>query len=231
MRLMRAHLGLGLGIRALGVAAGVVIVLPLHAQEPPASPLLGSRPVQEMVISNLIIEQADFSDAACGEEQRRSRIPVSKLKIERLAAPGANDADVALPDDLRNLLLDQGNKFLLGQASSALAPVYSLCDLRVMASALTQLHQRRTGQALSRVVIPAQDITAGELELKVLEGRVEAYSVRRVQNNAEGRPELIVAEDERHRETIEALQVLLDPYLHNPLRSRDLERAMLLVGA
>jgi hemolysin activation/secretion protein len=211
-------------------AAGIAHSLPLHAQEPPASPLAAGRPVQETAIPSLIIEQVGFNDVACERAVRQSRVPVKQLKIERFVVPGASKTDVALPVDLQEFLVDQGNKFLKRQVSSTDSPAFSLCNLRAMASSLTQLHQQRTGQALSRVLIPAQDITDGVLDLKVLEGRLEAYSVRRALSNAEGQYELVVTDDAQNRETVEALKLMLDPYLNKPLLSRDLERAMLLVG-
>lgn len=107
-------------------------------------------------------------------------------------------------------------------ADQLLAPVRerighetSFADLQAIAARITRVYRER-GYVLAQVVIPPQDVSAGNVELTVLEGRV-------------GHVQLDVAPGTPIRESLLRERVAQIP-VGAPLQQRQLERTMLLLS-
>lgn len=120
---------------------------------------------------------------------------------------------------LRSISL-QGNDTI--PADQLLAPVrdqigktIGFADIETIAARITRIYRER-GYVLAQVVIPPQDVSDGNLQLSVLEGRV-------------GRVNLNVAAGTPVRESLLRERVAAIP-VGAPLQQHDLERTMLLLS-
>jgi hemolysin activation/secretion protein len=104
---------------------------------------------------------------------------------------------------------------LLTPVQDKLGKPTSFAQLEAIAARITQVY-REHGYLLAQVVIPPQDVTSGNVELSVLEGRV-------------GHVRLDVAAGTPIREDLLRERVAQIP-LGRPLQQRELERTMLLLS-
>ncbi|MGF6933917.1 hemolysin activation/secretion protein [Paraburkholderia sp. UCT70] len=149
----------------------------------------------------------------------------------RPAPPGGNQALPAVPPPaapvtapgptfLLNSIKLKGNDTIASDA--LLAPVQdklgkqtSFAGLEEIAARITQIY-RDHGYLLAQVVIPPQDVTSGNVEMSVLEGRV-------------GHVRLDIAAGTPIREDLLRARVAQIP-LGKPLQQHELERTMLLLS-
>ena len=104
---------------------------------------------------------------------------------------------------------------LLAPVREKIGTQIGFADLEAIAARITQVYRER-GYVLAQVLIPAQDVTSGNIELSVLEGRVA--HVR-----------LDVAAGTPIRENLLRARVDQIP-VGTPLQQHDLERTMLLLS-
>lgn len=104
---------------------------------------------------------------------------------------------------------------LLAPVRNRLGTEVSFADLQAIAAAIASVYRER-GYALAQVVIPPQDVSAGNVEMSVLEGRI-------------GHVRLNVAAGTPIRESLLRERVALIP-VGAPLQEHELERTMLLLS-
>jgi hemolysin activation/secretion protein len=104
---------------------------------------------------------------------------------------------------------------LLAPVREKIGTQIGFADLQAIAARITQVYRER-GYVLAQVVIPAQDVSSGNVELSVLEGRV-------------GHVRLDVAAGTPIRENLLRARVEQIP-VGAPLQQRELERTMLLLS-
>ncbi|HEV3425628.1 MAG TPA: ShlB/FhaC/HecB family hemolysin secretion/activation protein [Paraburkholderia sp.] len=104
---------------------------------------------------------------------------------------------------------------LLAPVSGKIGTEVSFEDLQTIAARITRVYRER-GYALAQVVIPPQDVTAGNVEMSVLEGRV-------------GHVRLNVAAGTPVRESLLRQRIAAIP-VGAPLQQPELERTMLLLS-
>ncbi|WP_179401441.1 ShlB/FhaC/HecB family hemolysin secretion/activation protein [Burkholderia guangdongensis] len=104
---------------------------------------------------------------------------------------------------------------LLAPVRERIGTQIGFADIEAIAARITRVYRER-GYALAQVVIPPQDVTSGNVELSVLEGRV-------------GHVRLDIAAGTPVRESLLRARVAAIP-IGAPLKQRDLERTMLLLS-
>lgn len=104
---------------------------------------------------------------------------------------------------------------LLAPVRERIGTQVGLADLETIAAQITRVYRER-GYALAQVVIPPQDVTSGNVELSVLEGRVGHVRL----DIAAGTP----VRENLLRARVAAIRV------GAPLRQNDLERTMLMLS-
>ncbi|MGU7775906.1 ShlB/FhaC/HecB family hemolysin secretion/activation protein [Burkholderia sp. MR1-5-21] len=104
---------------------------------------------------------------------------------------------------------------LLAPVRDRIGTQVGFADLDAIAARITRIYRER-GYALAQVVIPPQDVTSGNVEFSVLEGRV-------------GHVRLDVAAGTPVRESVLRERVAAIP-VGAPLRQGDLERTMLMLS-
>jgi hemolysin activation/secretion protein len=104
---------------------------------------------------------------------------------------------------------------LLAPVRDKIGTQIGFADLTAIAARITQVYRER-GYLLAQVLVPAQDVSSGNVELSVLEGRV-------------GHVRLDVAAGTPIRESLLRARVAQIP-VGSPLQQHDLERTMLLLS-
>ncbi|MFL9900659.1 ShlB/FhaC/HecB family hemolysin secretion/activation protein [Paraburkholderia fungorum] len=104
---------------------------------------------------------------------------------------------------------------LLAPVRDKIGTQTGFADLAAIAARITQVYRER-GYVLAQVLVPAQDVSSGNVELSVLEGRV-------------GHVRLDVAAGTPIRENLLRARVAQIP-VGTPLQQHDLERTMLLLS-
>ncbi|HEX3636310.1 MAG TPA: ShlB/FhaC/HecB family hemolysin secretion/activation protein [Paraburkholderia sp.] len=104
---------------------------------------------------------------------------------------------------------------LLAPVRDKIGTQIGFADLTAIASRITQVYRER-GYVLAQVLVPAQDVSSGNVELSVLEGRV-------------GHVRLDIAAGTPIRENLLRARVAQIP-VGTPLQQHDLERTMLLLS-
>lgn len=213
------HLRIGRFFSSSLIVAGLCVPALSFGQDIPANPQTSTRPITQPSIAKVIIEQAVFNASTCEPADLERNISIRQLRLTRFASGGATDR-TALSQELQASLTQAGQTLLGLREPSESQNKLSLCQLREVASALTRQYQEQTGQIVSRVIIPAQDITDGALELQLLEGRLESFSVSSSDDSSKN----------KQARTVEAVEALLGGGLGQPIPADDLERALILAG-
>lgn len=104
---------------------------------------------------------------------------------------------------------------LLAPVRDKIGTQIGFADLTAIAARITQVYRER-GYLLAQVLVPAQDVSSGNVELSVLEGRV-------------GHVRLDIAAGTPIRENLLRARVAQIP-VGTPLQQHDLERTMLLLS-